>query len=58
MKSGDTSLMKGNCDACAMVAANAVFPDPGGPDRVRTHASEKELKINNISDEAYRVRGD
>lgn len=31
MLSGDTSLMKGNSDACAIVAANAVFPEPGGP---------------------------
>lgn len=31
MLSGDTSLMNGNSDACAIVAANAVFPEPGGP---------------------------
>ena len=32
MESGERSLMKGNCVACAMVAARAVFPDPGGPE--------------------------
>ena len=29
--SGVMSLMKGNSDACAIVAARAVFPVPGGP---------------------------
>jgi hypothetical protein len=29
--SGVMSLMNGNSDACAMVAARAVLPVPGGP---------------------------
>ena len=33
MDSGDTSLMKGNCEAWVKVAAMAVFLDPGGPYR-------------------------
>lgn len=31
MSSGDTSLMKGNSDPMAILAAKAVFPAPGGP---------------------------
>ena len=31
MFSGDTSLMKGNDEAMAIVAASAVLPEPGGP---------------------------
>ena len=31
MLSGVRSFMKGNWDACAIVAASAVLPDPGGP---------------------------
>lgn len=35
MLSGDISLMKGKSDDFAIVAANAVFPDPDGPWRRR-----------------------
>ena len=31
MLSGVISLMNGNADACAIVAARAVLPVPGGP---------------------------
>ena len=31
MLSGVISLMNGNADACAIVAASAVLPVPGGP---------------------------
>ena len=31
MLSGVMSFMNGNSDACAIVAASAVFPVPGGP---------------------------
>lgn len=31
MLSGEINFMNGYCDACAIVAASAVLPEPGGP---------------------------
>lgn len=43
MLSGDTSLMNGNSEACAIVAANAVLPEPGGPAKRRRREYEKKV---------------
>lgn len=48
--SGETSLMKGYCEAWAIVAANALFPEPGGPGR---HLSKRGKEPRS----AYRAVG-